>query len=105
MQLRDSVTTGFPPLCNRFEVRIELGPSLGRFMFGEGAISQPARDGRMASSHLSSNGRLRETLLEPRHDLLVLGQPLFSLCLTHLGVFWMLFRWSFALHWRERGRS
>jgi hypothetical protein len=73
MQLCDVVTTRFPPLCHRFEVGIEPGPSLGRWLFGEAAMSQPARDGRMASSHLSSDGRLREALLEPRHDLLILS--------------------------------
>jgi len=73
MQLRDVVTTSFPPLCHRFEVRIEPGPSLGRLLFREGAISQPARDGRMTYSYLSSDGRLREALLEPRHDLLILS--------------------------------
>src|SRR5205823_7154735 len=33
MQLRDVVTTSFPPLCHRFEVRIEPGPSLGRLLW------------------------------------------------------------------------
>ena len=99
------MTTRFPPLRNRFEVGIEPGPSLGRFLFGEGAMSQPARDGRMAYSHLSSDDRLREALLGPRHDLLILGQTLFSLRWTHLSVFWILLRRSFALRDREWGRS
>ena len=90
MQLRDVVTPCFPPLCNRCQVRIEPGPSLGRFMFGEGTMFQPARDGRMAYSHLSSDDRLREALLVQGHDLLILGQTLFSLRLTHLSVFWIL---------------
>ena len=105
MQLRDVVTTRFPPLCNRFEVGIEPGPSLGRFLFWEGAIAQPARDSRVAYSHLSSDGRLREALLAQGHDLLVLGQTLFSLGLALLGVFGILFRRSFALCGRERSRS
>ena len=50
MQLRDGVTTSFPPLCNRFEMGIEPCPSLGRCLFREGAILQPARDGRMTYS-------------------------------------------------------
>ena len=66
---------------------------------------QPARDGRMTYSYLSSDGRLREALLEPRHDLLILGQTLFSLGLTLLCVFGILFRRSFALRGRERSRS
>ena len=59
----------------------------------------------MAYSHLSSDGRLRETLLEPRDDLLVLSQTFFSLRLTLLGLLWILFRRSFALRDREWDRS
>ena len=50
MQLRDVVAARFPPLCNHLEVRIEPGPALGRFLFGKGAIAQPARDSRVAYS-------------------------------------------------------
>lgn len=59
----------------------------------------------MTYSHLNCDGRLREAQLEPRHDLLISGQALFSLRLTFLGVFGILFRRSFALRKRERGRS
>ena len=105
MQLCNVVTTRFPPLCNHFEMGIEPGPELRRFVFREGAMSQPARDGGMTYPYLNSDGRLREALLSQSHDLLIVGQTLCSLRQTFLCVFGILFRRSFALHGRERGRS
>ena len=68
-------------------------------------MSQPARDGCMTHPYLNSDGRLREALLSQGRDLLILGQTLFSLRQTLLCMFGILFRRSFALHRRERGRS
>ena len=59
----------------------------------------------MTYPYLNSDGRLREALLSQGHDLLILGQTFFSLRQTLLCVFGLLFRRSFALHGRERGRS
>ena len=55
----------------------------------------------MAYPYLGSDGCLREALLSQVDDLLVLGQTLFSLRLTHLSPFGILFRGSFAPPWKK----
>src|SRR5205807_8675535 len=91
MELSNIVAACFPLLCHCFEVGIEPRLALGWLLFGKGTIPLPSRDGRMAYPHLSSNGRLREALLAQSHNLLVLSQALFSLRLTLLCMFWILF--------------